>query len=323
MYIDYKVKKYNFKIIESIKNNDVKKIPEYLNHLYFYLKKNINNNLIGGKPGPNNYDLDSDAITKQLDSSLEKLKSYKLELLKKLDSKDKDRNNEICKNKEDIMNKIRDCEVEKQNLKKENQEQINKIKDLEAQIEALKTSNSSSSQEVQEKITQLQKTIEDNNKIIEENKVKIKGLEEEKSKLEKELSDYLEILKATQDRRQSNFSSALLAIKKFRLLTEELSSFPEMESSNLMHVFGFTGTEELKQNWGLDDAAATFILNKDVSAQVPKLELLKMEKAASVPSASAASVPSASAASVPSASTASVPNVSAAASVPNVAEVSS
>ena len=46
MYIDYKVKKYNFKIIETIKNNNIKKIPDYLSHLYFYLKKNINNNLI-------------------------------------------------------------------------------------------------------------------------------------------------------------------------------------------------------------------------------------------------------------------------------------
>ena len=38
MSIDYKIKKYNYKIIEAIKNDDMYKVPDYLEHTSFYLK---------------------------------------------------------------------------------------------------------------------------------------------------------------------------------------------------------------------------------------------------------------------------------------------
>jgi hypothetical protein len=80
MFIDYKIKKYNYKIIESIKNNHINKIPNYLQHVSFYLKKFLNNNIkdeqIGGT-------IDGAKIAETFDSSLSKITAFKERLITK------------------------------------------------------------------------------------------------------------------------------------------------------------------------------------------------------------------------------------------------
>jgi hypothetical protein len=286
MLIDYKVKKYNFKIINAIKKNDINKIPEYLHHISFYLKENLNNNnFIGGNPpkpsdkGVN--DLDSVKISSELDKSLTKLKTLKEQLLNDISEKKKIenennlsniknikeiKNNELCNTKEEYNKKINRNNIEIENLKKENQLKLTKIGDLELQLATLKSSNSSENQKILEEIKQNKSIIEQNNSIIEQNKLKIKQLDEENIKLNKELLEVYEKLEKTQLSRQSNYAAGLNAIKNFRMLTQELSTFPGMGDTKLLDIFGFSNEKQLEEDWGLSGNASKYVLgtNKDV-----------------------------------------------------------
>lgn len=60
--MDYKIKKYNYKIIEAIKNKENYKIPDYLQHTSFYLKGFLSNSFKGGRPQPADRGLTPDVI---------------------------------------------------------------------------------------------------------------------------------------------------------------------------------------------------------------------------------------------------------------------
>ena len=62
MSMDYKIKKYNYKIIEAIKNKENYKIPDYLQHTSFYLKGFLSNSFKGGKPQTADLGLNPDVI---------------------------------------------------------------------------------------------------------------------------------------------------------------------------------------------------------------------------------------------------------------------
>jgi hypothetical protein len=284
MFIDYKVKKYNFKIINAIKKNDIKKIPVYLHHISFYLKENLNNNnFIGGKPGPggsaeqsNQDELDSgNKISTELNQSLIKLRTLKEHLktdiaqkeernLSKIKNIEQTKINEICKTKEEYNKQINRNNLEIEDLKKENQLKLTRINDLEQQLVILQTNNSDQSQQILEEIKQYKLTIDKNILTIEENKKRIEQLERENKEYTTELIKTLEKLKKTEDSRQTNYVVGLNAIKNFRILTQELSTFPGMEETKLLDIFGFSDEKQLGENWGLNDEAAKYVLGNSV-----------------------------------------------------------
>ena len=66
MSINYKIKKYNYKIIEAIKNKEMYKVPDYLQHSSFYIKEFLSNSFKGGKPQPTNEGLNPEKIGETL-----------------------------------------------------------------------------------------------------------------------------------------------------------------------------------------------------------------------------------------------------------------
>jgi chromosome segregation ATPase len=291
MFIDYKIKKYNFKIINAIKKNDINKIPEYLHHISFYLKENLNNNnFIGGKPpktSDKNTDLDSVKISSELDKSLAKLKSLKEHLIHDISEKKKSdeerntsnikkieqtKNNELCKTKEEYTKQINRNNLAIDELKKDNQSKLSKISDLEKKLVLLETSNSSENEKIIAEIQENKLTIQQNKLIIEQNKSTIEQLETKNIDLNEELALVYEKLDRTQESRQSNYTAGLNAIKKFRILTQELSTFPGMEKSNLLDIFGFSNEKQLEEDWGLKGNASNFILGK--TTDVPVLPVI-------------------------------------------------
>jgi hypothetical protein len=274
MLVDYKVKKYNFKIINAIKKNYMNKIPEYLHHISFYLKENLNNNnFIGGRPKEDG-DLDSTKISSELDNSLQQLKSIRQKLLEKKKSEEehnatkireieKKKNDELCKTKEEYYKQINKNNLEIDVLKKDNQLKLIKIHDLEQQLVSLQSSNSSENQKISAELQQ-------NKSIIELNKLKIIELDEKNLELTQEIVDLHTKLEKTQDSRQSNYAAGLSAIKKFRVLTEELAMFEGME--NLSKIFGFD-IEKLTSQWGLSKEAAEYVLGTTIV--VPLLPVIE------------------------------------------------
>lgn len=289
MFIDYKVKKYNFKIINAIKKNDIKKIPVYLHHISFYLKENLNNNnFTGGKPNPSdqvNDDLDSgNKISSELNQSLIKLRSLKEHLktdiaekeernLSKIKNIEQTKNNEICKTKEEYNKQINRNNLEIEELKKDNQSKLTRINDLDQQLALLQTNNSDKSQQILEEIKQYKLTIDKNILTIEQNKTRIEELEKENKEYTEELIKTLEILKKTENSRQTNYAVGLNAIKNFRILTKELSTFPGMGETELLDIFGFSDEKQLGVNWGLSDEAAKYVLGSSV--KMPTLVEIK------------------------------------------------
>ncbi len=71
--MDYKIKKYNYKIIEAIKNKENYKIPDYLQHTSFYLKGFLSNSFKGGKPQDANHGLNPEVISNTLGQAANEL----------------------------------------------------------------------------------------------------------------------------------------------------------------------------------------------------------------------------------------------------------
>jgi hypothetical protein len=298
MFIDYKVKKYNFKIINAIKKNNIIKIPEYLHHISFYLKENLNNNnFIGGKPPksskqPNKSeketnDLDSIKISSELDKSLFKIRSLKEHLINDISEKKRledernlshiksieyTKNNELCKIKEEYNKQITRNKFEIDKLNKENQSKLDIISELEQSFSLLKSNSSYENQKILEEIKQNKSVIEENKSIIDKNKIRIEKLEEENIEINKELLEVYEKLDKTQESRQSNYSAGLIAIKNFRILTLELSEFPGMDTTKLLDAFGFSNEKQLEEYWGLSGNAAKYVLG--INNDVPNLGVI-------------------------------------------------
>jgi len=307
MSMDYKIKKYNYKIIEAIKNKENYKIPDYLQHTSFYLKRFLSNSFKGGKPQSANRGLNPEIIGNTLGQAATDLAAARDRLRADRaarDANDGDKDLQIATLRADLQlvreEQVRNnqqiidlrterdrLEVERNRIQGENAasaaEIINKdqqlaqinrlLQECTARRDQLTAENAALTNRIaaltaeNEGLTERNQELDDANEALGD---QIRNLTDQNEGLNNQTAVLTRRLTATEDSRQETYNAGLKEIRDFRKITIILSEI--VQDPDLLARFHFDNEANLMQHWGLTQAAAAYVLSPNDAEPFPILD---------------------------------------------------
>jgi hypothetical protein len=311
MSLDYKIKKYNYKIIEAIKNNENYKIPDYLQHTSFYLKGFLSNSFKGGKPQTADLGLNPDVIGNTLGQAARELAALGERLrnaraARAADVGDKDRTidelraellgvrDELARINEEIrvLREERDriqaerdgLRAERDGLQAENAASAAGIRDRDLQLEeinqrlrdsvALRDQLTAANAELTQRIDVLNATNVDltgQNNALTGQNNALTG---QNNALTGQNVDLTRRLNETQASRQETYNAGLKTIREFRNITIILNGVVEDQNIDLLQMFHVNDVNDLMQHWSLTQAAADYVMSAEQDPVYPNLNAI-------------------------------------------------
>ena len=297
MSLDYKIKKYNYKIIEAIKNNENYKIPDYLQHTSFYLKGFLSNSFKGGKPQTADLGLNPDVIGNTLGQAARELAALGERLrnaraARAADVGDKDRTidelraellgvrDELARINEEIrvLREERDriqaerdgLRAERDGLQAENAASAAGIRDRDLQLEEI-NQRLRDSVALRDQLTAANAELTQRIDVLNATNVDLTG---QNNALTGQNVDLTRRLNETQASRQETYNAGLKTIREFRNITIILNGVVEDQNIDLLQMFHVNDVNDLMQHWSLTQAAADYVMSAEQDPVYPNLNAI-------------------------------------------------
>ena len=290
MSLDYKIKKYNYKIIEAIKNNENYKIPDYLQHTSFYLKGFLSNSFKGGKPQTADLGLNPDVIGNTLGQAARELAALGDRLRNARADRaanvgDKDRTIDALRAELlGVRNELARINEEIGVLREERDRILAEREGLRVERDGLQAENAASAAEIRNRDLQL----EEINRRLQESV----ALRDQLTATNAELTQRIDVLNATnldltgqnvdltrrlnetQASRQETYNAGLKTIREFRNITIILNGVVEDQNIDLLQMFHVNDVNDLMQYWSLTQAAADYVMSVEQDPVYPNLNAI-------------------------------------------------
>jgi hypothetical protein len=295
MSMDYKIKKYNYKIIEAIKNNKNYKIPDYLQHTSFYIKEFLSNSFKGGKPQPADRGLNPARIGTTLEEAADRLTQAGLRLRAARALNDGDKDGQIANLRAELqgVRDEQDAINERMRVLQLDRDRIQDEKNvLETDRNRFQAENVTSAEAIRTKdlrLAEINQQLAEINQQLQECTARREQLTLENQNL----TDRINVLTAanayltaanvnltgqtvelnrrlteTQYSRQENYNAGLKEIREFRKITLQLN---DLLGEDILDFYHFNDQQNLIEHYGLTPAAAAYILSEDANPPFPEL----------------------------------------------------